>query len=157
MTGFRLCRHTEALGVVPTRVEHHVPIARGDLVTTRHHNPSPRRPVNSIARAGAIALLFVLVSLLVMPTSALGQATGAPTPPAAAATPEPSATPRPIASLALSNASGLAGGTITANGSAFTPGETVDVTFNGQTVGSPTVNTGGSFSLSFSVPNVQPG
>ena len=98
-----------------------------------------------------------LLNLLVMPASAFGQATGAPTPPVAVATPEPSATPRPSASLALSTASGLAGGTITANGSAFTPGETVDVTFNGQTVGSPTVNTGGSFSLSFSVPNVQPG
>jgi hypothetical protein len=61
------------------------------------------------------------------------------------------------ASLALSTPSGLAGGSITANGSAFTPGETVDVTFNGQTVGSPTVNNGGSFSLSFAVPSVQPG
>jgi hypothetical protein len=46
---------------------------------------------------------------------------------------------------------------ITANGSAFKPGETVELTFNGQPGGSPTVNDGGSFSLSFSVPNVQPG
>lgn len=124
---------------------------------TRHYYSPPGRPVKSIARAGAIALLFALVTLLVVPASALGQGTGTPTPPAPVATAQPSATPVPAASLALSTPSGLAGGKITANGSGFTPGETVDVTFNGQTVGSPTVNNGGSFSLSFSVPNVQPG
>ncbi len=84
-----------------------------------------------------MALLFVLVALLVVPAPALGQGTGTPTPAAAAATPEPNATPRPTASLALSTSSGLTGATITANGSAFKPGETVEVTFNGQSVGSP--------------------
>jgi hypothetical protein len=59
--------------------------------------------------------------------------------------------------LALSSSSALAGATITANGAAFKPGETVQVTFNGETVGSPMVNDGGSFSLSFSVPSVQAG
>jgi hypothetical protein len=46
---------------------------------------------------------------------------------------------------------------VTANGSGFQNGETVDVTFNGQNVGSPTVNSGGTFSLSFSVPSFAPG
>jgi len=104
-----------------------------------------------------MAVLFVLVALLVVPASAFGQGIGVPTPVPTAATPETSATPRPTASLALSSSSGMAGASITANGSSFKPGETVEVTFNGQTVGSPTVNDGGSFSLSFSVPNVEAG
>jgi len=62
-----------------------------------------------------------------------------------------------MASLALSTPSGLAAATMTANGAAFKPGESVEVTFNGQPVGSPTVNDGGSFSLSFTVPSLQPG
>jgi hypothetical protein len=124
----------------------------------RHHSSAPDRPAKkSIAGAGALALLFVLIALLVVPASAFGQGIGTPTPAAIAPTPEPSATPRPTASLALSTSSGLAGATITANGTAFKPGETADVTFNGQSVGSPMVNDGGSFSLSFSVPSVQPG
>jgi hypothetical protein len=126
-------------------------------VTTRHHYTPPGRPIRSIARAGTIALLFVFVTLLLVSGSALAQGTAAPTPPAPVATSQPSATPVSAASLALSTPSGLAGAKITANGSGFTPGENVDVTFNGQTVGSPAVNNGGSFSLSFSIPNVQPG
>jgi hypothetical protein len=126
-------------------------------VTTRHHNSPPGRPVKSIARAGAIALLFVLVTFLVVPATALGQAAGTATPPATGATIPSSTTPLPTASLALSAPSGLADGTITANGSAFKPGETVEVTFNGQAIGSPTVNDGGSFALSFTVPSLQPG
>jgi hypothetical protein len=100
---------------------------------------------------------LLLVALLIVPTPALGQTTVTPTPAATAATPESTATARPTASLTLSTSSGLAGATITANGLAFKPGETVEVTFNGQSVGSPTVNDGGSFSLSFSIPSVQPG
>src|SRR5690242_10379608 len=123
------------------------------FLTTRHH----RSPLDRPARVGAIALLFVLVGLLVVPMPALGQTTVTPTPAATAATPESTATARPTASLALSTSSGLTGATITANGAAFKPGETVEVTFNGQSVGSPTVNDGGSFSLSFSIPSVQPG
>ncbi|GAC1313052.1 MAG: hypothetical protein NVSMB2_00430 [Chloroflexota bacterium] len=46
---------------------------------------------------------------------------------------------------------------MTANAAGFRPGDLVDVTFNGQSVGQPTVNTAGTFSLSFSVPNVAPG
>jgi hypothetical protein len=130
-------------------------------VTTPHHSGPPDKAVQSLARAGGMALLFVLVTLLVVPVPALAQGTSTQAPIATVSTPAPtteaSATPRPIASLKLSSSSGLPGATITANGSAFKPGETVEVTFNGQSVGSPTVNDGGSFSLSFSVPNVQPG
>src|SRR5258708_16953322 len=59
--------------------------------------------------------------------------------------------------LTLSTASGLAGASIAAKGSGFKAGEVVDVSCNGQSVGSPTVNDGGSFSLACSVPNLQPG
>jgi hypothetical protein len=71
-----------------------------------------------------MGLLIVLVAFLVVPAAAFGQGTGTPAPVATVAIPEPSATVRPTASLALSSASGLADGTITANGMAFRPGET---------------------------------
>jgi len=58
----------------------------------------------------------------------------------------------------MSSSSGPPGTSVTANGSGFQNGETVDVSFNGQSVGTPTVNSGGSFSLSFTVPtNSAPG
>jgi hypothetical protein len=102
----------------------------------------------------------VLGALLVLPATALGQGTGTPgtppTTPGTSATPEASATAVPVA-VTLSTQSGLPGATITANGAGFKPGEPVDVSFNGASVGSPTVNTGGTFSLSFTVPNLGPG
>ena len=130
----------------------------------------------------------VLAALLLVPSTALGQTAGTPTPgatsaptavatsaptsaptagptsaPTAAASPTtvPTATPAttsvPNASLSLSTASGVPGASITANGGGFQAGETVDVTLNGQDVGSPTVNTGGTFSLSFTVPQLVAG
>jgi len=51
----------------------------------------------------------------------------------------------------------MPGDTVTANGSGFTPNETVDVSLNGQTVGSPTVNGQGTWSLAFKVPEMTPG
>jgi hypothetical protein len=60
--------------------------------------------------------------------------------------------------LKLSTNSGLAGASITANGSGFKAGETVEVSFNGSAIGTPTVNDGGTFSLAFTIPgNSQPG
>jgi hypothetical protein len=111
------------------------------------------------------------MALLIGPATAFGQTTPVPTSttpaPADAGTPSPTATtgtatsatstPTPGPSLALSSSSGAPGSSVTANGAGFRPGETVDVSFNGQPVGQPTVNTGGTFSLSFSVPNVAPG
>src|SRR5919198_504514 len=102
-----------------------------------------------------LVLVLVLAGMVMLPATAAGQAT---TPtntpmPGATTTPQPAAQP----ALQLSTSSGLAGANITANGSGFKPAETVDVTFNGQSVGKPTVNDGGTFSLSFTVPNVPPG
>jgi len=113
----------------------------------------------------ALVILLVLAigSLLVLPATALGQAgTGiTPTATTVPATDVPTATPQATAvtapALTLSTANGLPGASITANGVGFKSGETVDVTFNGQAVGTPTVNSGGTFSLSFTVPTFGPG
>jgi hypothetical protein len=105
-----------------------------------------------------------MAALLMGPTTALGQGTGTltptPSPAPAGATNTPAAatnTPTTATTLTLSTSNGLPGASITANGAGFRPGEVVDVSFNGQPVGSPTANTGGTFSLSFAVPNVPPG
>jgi hypothetical protein len=103
---------------------------------------------------GSVVLILVLVlaALVMAPATALGQATGTTTP-----TPILATTPQAGAALSLSPTSGVAGSNVTANGSGFAPGETVDVSFNGQAVGTPSVNNGGTFSLAFTVPNTAPG
>lgn len=50
----------------------------------------------------------------------------------------------------------MPGTSVTANGVGFRAGETVDVTFNSQPVGEPTVADNGTFALSFTVPNLAP-
>jgi hypothetical protein len=114
---------------------------------------------------GSVVLVLglVLALLVMMPATALGQTTTSttptPVPPTAVpatATPQAQATAIPNAGLNLSSSSGLPGATITANGSGFQGGETVDVTMNGQNVGSPTVSGNGTFSLSFNVPSFAP-
>jgi len=95
--------------------------------------------------------------LLILPATALAQTTtpgptGGPSP-----TTQGTAAPAAAPALTLSTASGLPGASITANGAGFKPTETVDVTFNGQAVGTPLVNAGGTFSLSFTVPSLAPG
>ncbi len=90
----------------------------------------------------AVILAIVMGALLVLPATALGQGTG---------------TPTTAAVLTLSAQSGAPGDMITANGSGFKPAENVDVTFNGGSVGTAPVGTGGAFSLSFKVPNPGPG
>ncbi|HEX8967112.1 MAG TPA: hypothetical protein VF937_04475 [Chloroflexota bacterium] len=116
---------------------------------------------------GSVLLMMglIVLALVMLPSTAAGQTQPQATPTAtvmAATTTTPAAgatattTPTPN-SLTLSSASGLPGATITANGSGFQSGETVDVSFNGQSVGTPTANAGGTFSLSFSVPNLAAG
>jgi hypothetical protein len=105
----------------------------------------------------AIFLSILIASVILLPATSLAQTT--PTP---ASTPAPNptanATPTPgPATLAMSTNKANAGASVTANGSGFRPSETVDVTFNGQAVGEPTVNGQGTFSLSFAVPDVAPG
>jgi hypothetical protein len=105
---------------------------------------------------GSVVLILVLVlaALTMAPATAIGQATGpaTTTPTAVLAT-----TPQAGLALQLSPTSGAPGSNVTANGSGFAPGETVDVSFNGQAVGTPSVNNGGTFSLAFTVPNTPPG
>src|SRR5207302_10482556 len=97
-----------------------------------------------------LVLVLVLAGLVMLPATAAGPTTNL-TP-----TPTMTTTTATTPALALSTSSGLAGSNITANGSGFKPAETVDVTFNGQSIGKPTVNDGGTLSLSFTVPTVPP-
>jgi hypothetical protein len=119
----------------------------------------------------ALVASLALAALLMLPAAALGQTTGpTPTPPATTAptnvaspttqatsqaTAAPTTMPNP--SVSLSTSSGQPGASITVNGGGFQGGETVDVTMNGQNVGSPTVTSGGIFSLSFTVPQLAAG
>jgi hypothetical protein len=122
----------------------------------------PRKQRIEIGSVGLI-LTIVLAALAVLPATALGQTTGTPGPTGTPGTPgaTPSAVTSPTSAtapaLSLSSTSGLPGAAITANGQGFQPGETVDVTFNGQAVGQPTTNSGGTWSLSFKVPSMAPG
>jgi hypothetical protein len=119
-----------------------------------------------------LVLVLVLAGLAILPATAAGQttsttpaataATAATTPATAASstaatTPQATTAPAAAPALALSTSSGLAGANITANGSGFKPSETVDVSFNGQSMGKPPVNGGGTFSLTFTVPQLPPG
>jgi len=109
----------------------------------------------SAARGPAFVLTFAIAAALLLPSPALAQ-TATPTTPqptqAATATAQPTTTAAPA--LTLSNSRAASGTSVTANGSGFRPTETVDVTFNGTSVGSPAVADTGAFSLSFTVPQV---
>ena len=119
------------------------------------------------ARRGLdLAVMFVVAIWLLLPASALAQTATPTTPqptqgttPTAQATAQATAQPTTAAApaLTLSESKAAVGASITANGSGFKPSETVDVTFNGQSVGTPTVAGNGAFSLSFAVPEVPPG
>jgi hypothetical protein len=127
-------------------------------VRTEHRSFS--RPERIGVRSVAVLLAGVLAAVLILPATALGQGTGTSTPapstsPTTAAT--AAATSATAPALSLSQTSGPGDTSITANGSGFQQNETVDVTFNGQAVGQPTVNSGGTWSLSFKVPNLNPG
>jgi hypothetical protein len=127
-------------------------------------------------RAVLVTLVLSIAGILVLPVTVFGQGVSTPTlvpaatlvpastlVPAATAAPVTTAQPAatatgvPVPTLTLTTQSGLAGATITANGSGFKPTELVDVSFNGATVGSPTVNSGGTFSLAFTIPDLTPG
>ena len=119
----------------------------------------------SLRREFVLGLTFVFAVWLLIPGSALAQ-TATPTTPqptqvataTTQATAQATAQPTTAApALTLSESKAAAGTSITANGSGFKSGETVDVTFNGQNVGSPKAADNGSFSLSFTVPDVPVG
>jgi hypothetical protein len=119
-------------------------------VSTEHQ--SSARFLRAQVGSALAVLALIAAALAIAPATALGQAS--PT-----LTPSPSASTTAVAApaLTLSKESGLAGATITVNASGFKAGDAVDVTFNGQKVGEPKVSDAGTFSLSFKVPQVQPG
>jgi len=92
-------------------------------------------------------LTFLIGALVILPGTALGQATGTVVP----------GTNTPSPTLTMSPTKAAAGASVTANGTGFRGGETVDVSFNGQPVGEPTAGDNGSFALTFAVPSVAPG
>jgi hypothetical protein len=115
----------------------------------------------SSSLGAAVTVLALLLALMVsLPGIAFGQ-TVTPATPVATAAPTQSApataSPTAQAGVSLSTNQGGPGTSVTLNGSGYRPGETVDVAFNGAPIGAPTVNTGGSFSLSFSIANLAPG
>ena len=116
---------------------------------------SPERQSSSrpgfFGRAAFVIAGLLTATLIILPATALAQATPGPTPGAGA-----TAAPVPTA-VTLSAATGLAGASITLNGVGYKPTELVNVSFNGQPVGTPTVNAGGTFSLAFTVPTLDPG
>jgi hypothetical protein len=123
---------------------------RGESVTTERKSFSRGQRVG-IGSVGLI-LAILLATVALLPGTAFGQTvTGTP------GTPVPSGTATMTPALTLSAQSGLPGATITANGSGFQVNETIDVTFDGQPIGQPTVNAQGTWSLSFKVPSLSPG
>jgi hypothetical protein len=121
---------------------------------SRHHWSS----AELVGRAGALLLLFALAVLMVMPpTVAFGQA-GTLTPtPSTATNATTTATSVTAPALTLSPTSALAGAQVTANGRGYRANENVEVTFNGQSVGTPQAGGEGTFALTFTVPDVNPG
>jgi hypothetical protein len=107
-----------------------------------------------------VLLALVLVAAPPMAGSAFGQtATDTPTTvPGATTTPAASTTGTPTpAALNPSPSQAAAGSSVVINGSGFQPGEKVNVSFNGSGIGTPTADTSGNFSQSFTVPNLAPG
>jgi hypothetical protein len=144
-------------------------------VSSSPHQPVQRvRRPRFVGRAIFVTLLFSFAAVLVLPATVFGQGTPTAVPAAgsgatlvpvatlvpimaATAVPAAQATAVPVPALAMSTPSGLVGATVTANGVGFKPTELVDISFNGASVGTPTVNSGGTFSLSFAVPDLAPG
>lgn len=61
------------------------------------------------------------------------------------------------ASLSLSASQGPPGTGVTASGTGFTPGETIQITVNGASLGTAQADQNGNFTTSVQVPNVAPG
>jgi hypothetical protein len=118
-----------------------------------------------LLRIQHLVILFALALVAAPPLAgtALGQAaTNTPTATTATNTPAPggtaTTTPVPGAGLSTSPSQAAAGTSVTANGTGFQPGETVNVSFNGNQVGTPTADSSGNFSQGFTVPsNLAPG
>ena len=123
------------------------------------HQSSPRvRSAAFVGRVGAVLSVSLIALLVLLPGTALGQTQPMPTnTPGPTSTPQPQPTAATAPQLTLSATSGQSGSQTTVNGAGFKPTEIVDVTFNGQSVGTPRANDQGTFALSFTVPTIQPG
>jgi hypothetical protein len=105
-----------------------------------------------------ILLALLLIAAPPLAGIAFGQAatdtptSGTPTATTAPAT-SATGTPTPNASISTSPSQAAAGTSVTVNGTGFQPGEQVNVSFNGNQVGTPTADTSGNFSQSFTVPS----
>ena len=92
---------------------------------------------------------LLAAAVLLVPATAFGQ-TAVPAGTPAATTAAPPA-------LTLTPASDVSGAPIALNGTGYKPTELVEVSFNGQALGSATANDTGAFSLPFKVPSLDPG
>lgn len=106
-------------------------------------------------RAAFVIASLLTATLIILPATVFAQATPGPTAGAGAGT--PTAAPAVATAVKLSAATGLAGASITLNGEGYKPTELINASFNGQPIGNPTVNSGGTFSLAFTVPTLDPG
>ena len=130
---------TSACGSSPSRRAHSDKRRAISLTKSNAHNGNQIRELNFVTqdqqslsrkqridiRRHVLIVSLILVALLVAPIGTSAQ-TQTPTPVLAPA-------------LSLSQTSGRAGSRETANGVGFRPSETVNVTFNGENVGQPTV------------------
>src|SRR5262249_30838837 len=57
-------------------------------------------------------------------------------------------------SVTLSSQQGPPGTAVTATGTGFQPGETVNVTFNNTAIGNPVADTSGTFKVTFNIPQI---
>jgi hypothetical protein len=136
------------------------------LGSSRHPRVRPGSQASTPGFTGRALFVFVsllVATLLVLPATALGQADPTAVPatavPATAvpATTVPAPAPAGAPALTLVPTTDIVGAAVALNGTGYKPTELVEVSFNGQPLGSATANASGAFSLPFKVPSLAPG
>src|SRR6186713_2981870 len=103
-------------------------------MSTKQESSPPSRWGEYVGRAGAVGLLLVIVALMILPATALGQPIPATLTPVPGGSATATATAQTAPAITLSTSSALPGASITVNGVGFRASETADVTLNAQTV-----------------------